>query len=120
VLQAFIGTSSSPWVLAGFQAVRQLGLVTMLIPLQTHALGLLPYDMVPDGVATFNTIRQVAASFGTAIIVAVVALVNHYVPNDGHFGIEAGFLVCLALLLCSLAVTHRLRQQPNLSPTKAA
>jgi len=73
VLQAFIGTSSSPWVLAGFQAVRQLGLVTMLIPLQTHALGLLPYDMVPDGVATFNTIRQVAASFGTAIIVAVVA-----------------------------------------------
>lgn len=111
LLQAFIGTSSSPVVLALFQAVRQLGLVTMLIPLQTHALGLLPYDMVPDGVATFNTIRQVAASFGTAIIIAVVALVNAHVAGDGHLGIEAGFLVCLSLLLAAVLVARRLQSQ---------
>ncbi|ARW23012.1 DHA2 family efflux MFS transporter permease subunit [Levilactobacillus brevis] len=111
LLQALIGTSSSPVILAIFQAVRQLGLVTMLIPLQTHALGLLPYEMVPDGVATFNTIRQVAASFGTAIIIAVVALVNRTFPGNGHIGIEAGFLVCLLLLVGAVIAARRLQSQ---------
>lgn len=111
LLQALIGTNSSPVVLALFQAVRQLGLVTMLIPLQTHALGLLPYEMVPDGVATFNTIRQVAASFGTAIIIAVVALVNRSFPGNGHLGIEAGFLVCLFLLVLAILTARKLQSQ---------
>ncbi|QMU08277.1 DHA2 family efflux MFS transporter permease subunit [Levilactobacillus suantsaii] len=120
LMQAFVGTESSAWVLAVFQAVRQLGLVTMLIPIQTHALGLLPYDMVPDGVATFNTIRQVAASFGTAIIIAVVAVVNDRTPGDGRYGIEAGFLVCLLLLIASLVVARQLRRQPDLARTVKA
>lgn len=115
LMQAFVGTESSAWVLAVFQAVRQLGLVTMLIPLQTHALGLLPYEMVPDGVATFNTIRQVAASFGTAIIIAVVAVVNHHTAGDGRYGIQAGFLVCLLLLIAAVIVAQRLRRQPDLA-----
>ncbi len=62
LFQATIGAASGPVVLALFQAVRQLGLVSMLIPLQTHALEMVSFDLVPDGVATFNTIRQVAAS----------------------------------------------------------
>lgn len=117
LLQALIGTNSTPIVLAIFQTVRQLGLVTMLIPLQTHALGLLPYNMVPDGVATFNTIRQVAASFGTALIVAVVANVNQHWSGAGYLGIEAGFIVCLTLLLISLVVARHLSKQKSLSVT---
>lgn len=120
LLQALIGTNSTPIVLAIFQTVRQLGLVTMLIPLQTHALGLLPYNMVPDGVATFNTIRQVAASFGTAMIVAVVANVNqHWAQQAGFYGIEAGFLVCLSLLVISLIVARFLTRQPQ-TPTNVS
>ncbi|MFB9768702.1 DHA2 family efflux MFS transporter permease subunit [Lactiplantibacillus modestisalitolerans] len=117
LLQALIGTNSTPVVLAIFQTVRQFGLVTMLIPLQTHALGLLPYDIVPDGVATFNTIRQVAASFGTALIVAVVANVNqHWTQQAGFYGITAGFLVCLSLLLVALVVAKALtKQKPTTS-----
>ncbi|WP_125768516.1 DHA2 family efflux MFS transporter permease subunit [Lapidilactobacillus wuchangensis] len=113
ICQAIIGTKSSPVVLATFQAVRQLGLVTMLIPLQTHALGPLPYEIVPDGVATFNTIRQIAASFGTAMIIAVVAIVNQQTHGNGHLGIEAGFLVCLSLLLIALVIAAQLAQQPR-------
>ena len=37
-----------------FQTVRQFGLVTMLIPLQTQALSLLPNEIVPDAVACFK------------------------------------------------------------------
>lgn len=117
LLQALIGTNSTPIVLAVFQTVRQLGLVTMLIPLQTHALGLLPYDMVPDGVATFNTIRQVAASFGTAMIVAVVANVNQHWSGAGYLGIEAGFIVCLSLLIISILVARHLSKQKSTTVT---
>ncbi|MFC0424212.1 DHA2 family efflux MFS transporter permease subunit [Lactiplantibacillus plajomi] len=117
LLQALIGTNSTPIVLAIFQTVRQLGLVTMLIPLQTHALGLLPYDMVPDGVATFNTIRQVAASFGTALIVAVIANVNQHWAGAGYLGITAGFIVCLLLLLISLLVARYLSKQKSTNVT---
>lgn len=120
LLQALIGTNSTPIVLAIFQTVRQLGLVTMLIPLQTHALGLLPYSMVPDGVATFNTIRQVAASFGTALIVAVVANVNQHWSQAGYLGIEAGFIVCLSLLVISFLVARKLSRQKSTTVTPHA
>ena len=92
-----------------FQTVRQFGLVTMLIPLQTQALSLLPNEIVPDAVATFNTLRQIAASFGTALIVAVVGIVNQMVHNpSSHLGIQAGFILCLCLLLTSLYLSTKL------------
>ena len=67
--QAAIGARSSVLMITLFQTIRQFGLVTMLIPLQTQALSLLPNEIVPDAVATFNTLRQIAAAFGTALIV---------------------------------------------------
>lgn len=107
--QALIGANSSVWVITLFQTVRQFGLVTMLIPLQTQALALLPNEVVPDAVATFNTMRQIAASFGTALIVAVVGLVNQAIhqPNS-HLGIQSGFILCLLLLLVSLVLSRQL------------
>lgn len=92
-----------------FQTVRQFGLVTMLIPLQTQALSLLPNEIVPDAVATFNTMRQIAASFGTALIVAVVGIVNNLLHcQSSHLGIQTGFVFCLLLLLVSLVLSQRL------------
>ena len=97
--QAAIGARSSVLMITLFQTVRQFGLVTMLIPLQTQALSLLPNEIVPDAVATFNTLRQIAAAFGTALIVSIVGIVNHLVHNpSSHLGIQAGFLLCLCLL----------------------
>lgn len=69
--QAAIGARSSVLMITLFQTIRQFGLVTMLIPLQTQALSLLPNEIVPDAVATFNTLRQIAAAFGTALIVSI-------------------------------------------------
>lgn len=72
--QAAIGARSSVLMITLFQTIRQFGLVTMLIPLQTQALSLLPNEIVPDAVATFNTLRQIAAAFGTALIVSIVGI----------------------------------------------
>ena len=107
--QAAIGARSSVLMITLFQTVRQFGLVTMLIPLQTQALSLLPNEIVPDAVATFNTLRQIAAAFGTALIVSIVGIANHLVHNpSSHLGIQAGFLLCLCLLLTSLYLSTKL------------
>lgn len=107
--QAAIGACSSVLMITLFQTIRQFGLVTMLIPLQTQALSLLPNEIVPDAVATFNTLRQIAAAFGTALIVSIVGIVNHLVHNpSSHLGIQAGFLLCLCLLLTSLYLSTKL------------
>ena len=107
--QAAIGARSSVLMITLFQTVRQFGVVTMLIPLQTQALSLLPNEIVPDAVATFNTLRQIAAAFGTALIVSIVGIVNHLVHNpSSHLGIQAGFLLCLCLLLTSLYLSTKL------------
>lgn len=114
--QAAIGARSSVLIITLFQTVRQFGLVTMLIPLQTQALSLLPNEIVPDAVATFNTLRQIAASFGTALIVAVVGIVNNFVHSpSSHLGIQSGFILCLCLLFLSLFLStklyHKIRQR---------
>lgn len=107
--QAAIGARSSVLMITLFQTIRQFGLVTMLIPLQTQALSLLPNEIVPDAVASFNTLRQIAAAFGTALIVSIVGIVNHLVHNpSSHLGIQAGFLLCLCLLLTSLYLSTKL------------
>lgn len=107
--QAMIGARSSVMIITIFQTVRQFGLVTMLIPLQTQALSLLPNEIVPDAVACFNTLRQIAAAFGTALIVSVVGIVNHLVHNStSHLGIQSGFIFCLGLLLVSLFLSRKL------------
>ncbi|MCH5356981.1 DHA2 family efflux MFS transporter permease subunit [Limosilactobacillus reuteri] len=115
--QAAIGARSSVLMITLFQTVRQFGLVTMLIPLQTQALSLLPNEIVPDAVATFNTLRQIAAAFGTALIVSIVGIVNHLVHNpSSHLGIQAGFLLCLLLtsLYLSTKLYHKISSQAQL------
>ena len=110
--QAMIGARSSVVIITVFQTVRQFGLVTMLIPLQTQALSLLPNEIVPDAVACFNTLRQIAAAFGTALIVSVVGIVNHLIHNStSHLGIQSGFTFCLVLLLISLILSRKLYHQ---------
>ena len=110
--QAMIGARSSVVIITVFQTVRQFGLVTMLIPLQTQALSLLPNEIVPDAVACFNTLRQIAAAFGTALIVSVVGIVNHLVHSStSHLGILSGFAFCLVLLLISLILSRKLYHQ---------
>lgn len=110
LLQMLIGARSSIWMVTLGQAVRQSGLVLMLIPLQTHSLVYLKRAQLPDGVAIFNTLRQVAATMGTALIVAAITITDAHlhVPNS-RVGIQVGFGICLCLLL--VAVTQAFRLQ---------
>ncbi len=114
-MQAFIGVHSGAVFAAVWQWVRQLGIVMLLIPLQTQALGILPNEQLPDGVAMFNTTRQIAASFGMAFVVAMVNLTdNHYHIGTSARGIQVGFITCFAILCLALVIAqffHTNRQE---------
>lgn len=111
MMQAFIDVNASVAMLTVGQTVRQLGLVLILIPIQTQALTKLPNRLIADGVATFNTLRQIAGSFGTAIIIATINLATKFFsahPNAPQIGIQSGFTMCLLFLLIALGVSTKL------------
>jgi EmrB/QacA subfamily drug resistance transporter len=111
MMQAFIDVNASVTMLTMGQTIRQLGLVLILIPIQTQALAYLPNNLISDGVAAFNTLRQIAASFGTAIIVATINIASQVFsqhPNHQQIGIQAGFTMCLLFLIIALLVSRKL------------
>lgn len=111
MMQAFIDVNASVTMLTVGQTIRQLGLVLILIPIQTQALSYLPNEMIADGVAAFNTLRQIAASFGTAIIVATINIASHFFTghsNNQQMGIQAGFTMCLVFLVVVLFMSRKL------------
>lgn len=121
IMQAFIDVNASVAMLTLGQTIRQLGLVLILIPIQTQALAKLPNDLISDGVATFNTLRQIAASFGTAIIVATINIATKAFnghPHNQQMGIQSGFTMCLFFLIIALFVSAKLytsHHQPPVS-----
>lgn len=73
------------------------------------------------GVATFNTIRQVAASLGTAVLVSVVGLMGQWGHRGTLFGIQAGFATCFIFLVAAMMIAGRLKNQFKLGrPTVSA
>ncbi|MDN5889307.1 MAG: DHA2 family efflux MFS transporter permease subunit [Yaniella sp.] len=55
-----------------FNAVRMFGTAMVIMPVTTAALNELPQRLIPHGSALNNTMRQVAASVGTAVLVTVM------------------------------------------------
>ncbi|WP_125707327.1 DHA2 family efflux MFS transporter permease subunit [Companilactobacillus zhongbaensis] len=111
-MQALINKDTSILTITLGQTVRQFGLVLVLIPIQTQALSYLPAEIIPDGVALYNTLRQVAASFGTALLIAVITLSNQHhnaaTITGGLVGIKLGFTTCLILLLTCFIFIRKL------------
>ncbi|KAI3473665.1 hypothetical protein Pfo_031506 [Paulownia fortunei] len=64
------------WFAVIGQFVRQLGLVLVLMPIQTEAFNALPLTIIPDGSAMFTTIRQLAASFGIVMTYGFIGAGN--------------------------------------------
>ncbi|HET7629612.1 MAG TPA: DHA2 family efflux MFS transporter permease subunit [Bacillales bacterium] len=53
-------------------AIRMFGMALVMMPITTEGLNALPNRLIPHGTAMNNTMRQVAASIGTALLVTVM------------------------------------------------
>ncbi len=56
-------------------AFRMLGMALVNMPINTWGMNALPNSLINHGTSVVNTFRQVAGSFGTAILVSVYSLV---------------------------------------------
>lgn len=110
-------------------AVRMFGISMVMMPVTTSGMNALPISMISHGTAANNTIRQVATSVGTALLVSVLTNVTknnmpgksllHATPfeykvkalnatMDGYqsaFWIAVGFSVLG--FICTFLLTHK-------------
>ncbi|MBQ9003496.1 MAG: DHA2 family efflux MFS transporter permease subunit [Eggerthellaceae bacterium] len=73
VLSVFIANDTPLWALSIWQTLRAIGVSGLIGPLLTFSLAGLKGPLVPHGSSASVIIRQVAATFGTAIMVFCVA-----------------------------------------------
>lgn len=75
-------------------AIRMLGVSMVMMPVTTAGLNQLPYRLIPHGTAMNNTIRQVAGSVGTALLVTVMTTGATSNTDEGHIdGVNLSFFI---------------------------
>lgn len=66
-------TADTPYTtLLGIYMLRSFGMSLIMMPIMTAGMNQLPLKMISHGTAMSNTIRQVAGSIGTALLVTVM------------------------------------------------
>ena len=73
VLSMTVDEGTPLWLLSVYQTLRAIGVSGLIGPLTTFSLSKLERPLVPHGSSTTVIARQVAATFGTAIMVFCVA-----------------------------------------------
>ena len=93
-------------VLAIVNAVRMRGTAIVIMPATTAALNQLPQRLIPHGAAVNNTLRQIAASVGTAVLVTVMTVAaldpaEHGIEGQIH-GVDVAFDVSAGIATLGL------------------
>ncbi|MFD0898119.1 MDR family MFS transporter [Loigolactobacillus binensis] len=111
------------------QAIRQLGLSVVTMPIQTEAFNALPQAIIPDGSAMYTTIRQVAGSFGTALLIGIMSVLEknniahlmgqHSLKVATQLGslqaIKSTYLIAAIFVLASCLMTLKFKKRQLLN-----
>ncbi|MEC4184297.1 MDR family MFS transporter [Adlercreutzia sp. R21] len=108
---ALLNTETSIVYLTVVYTIRMFSMTLVNMPITTWGMNALDNKVMNHGTSVNNTLRQVAGSLGTAIIIAVSTQVQNIAsPSFGAvegtmLGINAAFLVCTVLCLVGLVMT---------------
>ncbi|MFD2042873.1 DHA2 family efflux MFS transporter permease subunit [Ornithinibacillus salinisoli] len=99
-------TTSLTYITVVF-AIRMFGISMVMMPATTAGLNQLPNRLIPHGTAMNNTMRQVAASIGTGILVTIMtstamASGNTTTTVDQIHGVNVSFYVATVLSAIAL------------------
>ncbi len=105
-------TLSTPimWLTALY-TVRMFSTALVNMPITTWGMNALPNDLMNHGTSVNNTLRQVAGSLGTAVIISVSTIITNSLTGTMDtasatlYGINVAFGVCTALCLVGLILT---------------
>jgi len=103
-------------------AIRMFGISMVMMPATTAGLNQLPRKLIPHGSAMTNTMRQVAASIGTAILITVMTAAalntgSDAKPDELVHGVNVSFYVSAGLSLIGLILAFFIR---GTKPSKQA
>jgi EmrB/QacA subfamily drug resistance transporter len=74
---AFITRDTPTIYIVFLYAVRMFGISMVMMPVTTAGMNSLPFNLISHGTAVNNTIRQVATSVGTAVMISVLTNVTN-------------------------------------------
>ncbi|MEU7145104.1 MDR family MFS transporter [Nocardia sp. NPDC046473] len=101
-----ISMSMPYWQLLGLHILLMVSLALTFTPVFTLGLGALPHHLYSHGSSMLGTLQQVAAAFGTALVVTVMSARSTSLVEDGvdavtaHLdGMRLAFLVSAVLAL---------------------
>ena len=86
--------------LAVVNTVRMFGVAMVMMPVTTAALNQLPSHLIPHGTALNNTMRQIAASVGTAALVTIMVSAARNPETYGMAGLVHGANVAFFVAAC--------------------
>ena len=109
---AFLTTETSIVFLTVLYTVRMFSLSLVNMPINTWAMNALDNSLINHGTSVGNTLRQVAGSLGTAILVSVSTMATNMAAQTGMdgthagiLGVNAAFFVGTLLCLIGLIIT---------------
>ncbi|QDP39058.1 MDR family MFS transporter [Radiobacillus deserti] len=108
--------------------IRMFGMSMVMMPVTTAGLNQLPLKLIPHGTAMNNTMRQVAASIGTAILVTVMTSATLQTgtagdPSGRIHGVNVAFWVATGLSVIGLLLSFFIKspakekEEKNVSST---
>ncbi|MFD1451788.1 MDR family MFS transporter [Oceanobacillus sojae] len=106
-----LGPSTSMTMIMILYAVRMFGLSMVMMPVTTAGLNQLPRELISHGTAMTNTMRQISASIGTAIVITVMtttevsAELNPEIAYPMIHGINVAFMVITVLSLIGIIIS---------------
>lgn len=95
-------------------AIRMFSLSMIMMPATTAGLNQLPSRLIPHGTAMNNTMRQVAASIGTAMLITVMTVTALNAGKSNHSealinGVNTAFYVATALSFIGLVLSFYIK-----------
>lgn len=111
VLCVAVNENTPLWALSVMQTLRSIGVSGLIGPLVTYALAQLEGPLVPHGSTATVIIRQVAATFGTAIMVFCVAALVPLasagtIPAATPYQVAFAFSAVMSMLCMALIVAR--------------
>lgn len=112
---AFMDANTPLWLITLFQAIRGIGVSSLIGPLNSWGMSRLEISNMVDGSAFFTTTRQASASLCTAIMMMLITTVGPIVVPGAQpcfgFQLALGFSAILALgvLVCAVFFVRDLR-----------
>ncbi|SHN30966.1 DHA2 family efflux MFS transporter permease subunit [Gracilibacillus kekensis] len=102
-------------------AIRMLGISMVMMPAATAGLNQLPKKLIAHGAAMDNTLRNVSASVGTAIIVTVMTTSESIAKEGGAAypaitGANTAFLVLSIITLAGLILSLFIKNSKPINP----